>query len=273
MKKTLLSIFGLGLLVSGHAQTYSPSASVLPNGTLNQAYVGQVINFTVPLTSTVDGATVGSAVAAAFPQAALVTGLLSGQSFPLNVQSVTLDVAGLPAGVTATCDATPCTYVAGASGSITLSGTPTQAGTFTVDITSLTAGEADLSAFAGALSGFGIPSTFAIPQPVPGALDETGYVMAVSDPNGIEETNEIFSLGLYPNPTQGVSILELNSNVAQLATIEVYSITGAIVKTRTESIRLGKNRINLDMTDLPSGIYLVKAEIGGRQALIRTQKN
>ncbi|MBI1289476.1 MAG: T9SS type A sorting domain-containing protein [Flavobacteriales bacterium] len=273
MKRTLLSILTLSAAFAVNAQVYNPSASALPSGTINEAYAGQVINFTVPLTSTVDGATVGSAVAAAFPQAAAITGLLGGQSFPLNVQSVTLSVTGLPAGVTATCDATPCTYVAGASGSITLAGTPTQAGNFTIDITSLTSGEADLSAFAGALSGFGIPSTFAIPQPIPGALDETGYTMNVNDPNGIEEANEVFSLSLYPNPTQGVSILDVNSTVSGLAIVEVYSITGALVQTDTKSIRLGSNRINLDMTALPSGIYLVRSDINGHQALVRVQKN
>lgn len=273
MKRTLLSILALGTAFAAHSQMFNPSASVLPAGTLDEVYAGQVINFTVPTTSTVDGATVASAVAAAYPQAAALTGLLSGQSFPLNVSSVTLSVEGLPAGVTGTCDATPCTYVAGAAGSITLAGTPTQAGTFTVDITSLTSGEADLSQFASQLAIAGIPSTFALPQPVPGALDETGYTMAVSDPNGIEEANEVFALSLYPNPTQGVSILDVNSTVAGLATVEVYSITGALVQTDSKSIRLGSNRINLDMAALPAGIYMVRADINGHQALVRVQKN
>ncbi|MCF8463656.1 MAG: T9SS type A sorting domain-containing protein [Flavobacteriales bacterium] len=273
MKKTLLSIFAASIAASvASAQMYSPSASALPAGTIGQAYAGQVINFTVPTTSSVDGATVGNAVASAFPQAALVTSLLAGQTFPLTVSSTTLSVSGLPAGVTATCDATPCTYIAGASGSITLSGTPTQPGTFTIDIASVTSGEADLSAFAGALSGFGIPSSFAIPQPIPGALDEEGYTMNVSDPNGIKESNSVFSLGLYPNPTEGVSTLDVNSTVAGTATIEVYSITGALIQTSSKSIRIGANRLSLDFSSVPAGIYLVKADINGHQALIRTQK-
>lgn len=272
MKKTLLSILTLGFALGANAQMYNPSASALPAGTKDVAYAGQVINFTVPAVSTVDGATVGAAVAAAFPQAAAFTGFLAGQNFPLNVSSTTLSVSGLPAGVTATCDAPPCTYVANASGFFTLAGTPTAAGMFTIDITTLTSGEADLSQFAGQLATFGIPSSFAIPQPIPGALDETGYTMNVADPNGIEENNEVFSLGLYPNPTDGLATLNINSSVAGMTTIEVYSITGALVQTSTKAIRLGANRLNLDLTGVPAGIYLVKADINGHQALIRTQK-
>lgn len=272
MKKTLLSILTLGAAFSVNAQMYTPAASALTSATLNVAYTGQVISFTVPTVSTVDGATVASAVAAAFPQAAAFTGVLSGQTFPLNVSSTTLTITGLPNGISGPCDANPCTYVAGASGSITLAGTPTQAGSFTIDITTLTSGEADLSQYASMLSGFGIPSSFALPQPVPGALDETGYTMSVVNPNGISEANGVFSLGLYPNPTDGRSTLDVNSTVAGMATIEIYSITGALVQTSGRSIRVGANRLNLDLSSVPAGIYLVKANINGHQALIRTQK-
>ncbi|MBP9152572.1 MAG: T9SS type A sorting domain-containing protein [Flavobacteriales bacterium] len=272
MKKTLLSILTLGFAFSANAQMYTPSASALAAGTLGAPYAGQVISFTVPTVATIDGATVASAVAAAFPQAAAFTGMLSGQTFPFNVSSTTLTVTGLPSGILGNCDASPCMYVAGADGSITLAGTPTQAGSFTIDITTLTSGEADLSAFASQLALAGIPSTFAIPQPVPGTLDETGYTMNVTNPNGIKEANGVFSLGLYPNPTEGLSTLDVNSTVAAMATIEVYSITGALVQTSGKSIRVGANRLSLDFSSVPAGIYLVKANINGHQALIRTQK-
>jgi hypothetical protein len=273
MKQTLLSTIALvGLSVASQAQMFNPSASALPGGTMNQAYSGQIINFTVPSTSSVDGGTVASAVVAAFPQASLLTGLLSGQTFPMNVQSTTITVAGLPAGMTATCDASPCTYVAGASGTITLGGTPTASGQFTIDLNTSTSGEADLSAFAGQLSGFGIPSTFAIPQPVPGALDEDGYTLFVNNPNGIAEQNKIFSLGFYPNPTEGQSVLDLNTSLSGMATVEVYAITGSLVKTSTHAVRTGANRLALDLSGLRAGIYMVKADINGHQALIRIQK-
>lgn len=274
MKKTLLSILIMGVASMGaNAQMYSPSASALTGGTINTAYAGQAISFTVSSSATVSGSVAEDAIIDAYPAAAAVVGFLglSSQTFDFTVTSTTLDVSGLPAGITMDCGTSPCTFAAGASGTLTLAGTPTVAGNFTVDITTLTAGEVDLSAFAGQLSQFGVPSSLAVPQPVPGALDEDGYTMAVADPNGIAENNEVFSLGLYPNPNDGLATLNINSTVADLATVEVYSITGAMVQTSTNSIRVGANRLNLDLETVPAGIYMVKTNINGSEALVRMQ--
>ena len=275
MKKTLLSVLMLGVAYGANAQ-FSPAASSLPAAAINEAYVGQVIEFTVPASGSVAGSTVAgpliSGLGLPATIAPLIQGVLGSQNVPLAITNSTLSVSGLPAGVTATCDATPCTYMAGASGTITLSGTPTVGGVFTINILTLSNGEADLSALASQDPTGQVPSTFAMPQPVGGAWDEEGYTMNVSDPNGIEESNKVFSLGLYPNPTEGISTLDVNSTVAGMATVEVYSITGSLVKSVAKSIRVGANRLSLDLSAVPAGIYMVKTDINGHQALIRTQK-
>jgi len=263
MKKTLLSVITLSAaLFSAQAQNFSPAGgSALAGGTINQVYAGQVLNFTVPATADVNTSVLGSPIS------------IPGVPIPIpnpnldlsaTVTNVSWAVTGLPAGLTAVCDATPCMYVAGASGTITISGTPTAAGVFTINVTSLTNGSATLPA--------PISQTIAFPQAVPTALDENGYTMSVAGPSGIKEANGVFSLGLYPNPTEGLSTLDVNSTVAGMATIEVYSITGALVQTSSRSIRVGANRLNMDFSPVPAGIYLVKANINGHQALIRTQK-
>jgi hypothetical protein len=277
MKKTLLStitILGFGAY-SALGQMYVPAASALPAGSVGQMYAGQTISFTVPATTTIDGSTVGSAIAAQFPAAAAFTGALSGQTFPLSITSTTLSVDGLPAGITATCSATPCTFVAGASGSFILAGTPTSGGSFTVDITSLTSGSADITAFVAGLPLPipGVPNEIAIPQPVPAVLDEAGYTIVVSGTNGIEESNAIFSLSVFPNPTVNASTLAINSTINGVANVEIYSIAGVLVNSRSEAIRIGANRLSLDMETLPSGNYMVKTIVNGNQALIRVQKN
>lgn len=274
-KKVLSSVVILGLsAASVVAQIYTPGASPLPNGEVGEVYAGQTITFTVPTTATVDGAVVGDAVAAAFPAAAAFTGALAGQSFPLDVISTTLSVAGLPAGVTAACDEPSCLYDAGVSGSITLSGTPTEQGTFTINITSLTSGSADLSDFLSSLP-FpipGIPTTFELPQPAPGAFDESGYTMSVTDPSGIAEQNDAFALSLFPNPTEGIATLTVNSRVSGVANVEVYAITGTLVQRTSQSVVTGVNRLKLDLENVPAGVYMVKTAINGHQALVRVQK-
>jgi hypothetical protein len=274
MKRTLLSILILGIGYGANAQ-FTPASSALPSGTINEVYAGQVINFTVPVTGSVAGSVIADPLLSFVPALAafapLISGALAGQSLPLSITNTTLSVSGLPAGVTATCDATPCTYTAGSSGTITLSGTPDVGGTFSININTLTNGDADLSALASIGMGL-IPSTFALPQSISGVWDEEGYSMMISDPAGIAESNEVFSLGLYPNPTEGISMLDVNSTVAGIATVEVYSITGSLVQTSVKPIRVGANRLTLDFTSVPAGIYLVKADINGHQALVRTQK-
>jgi len=263
MKKTLLSVITLtATLFSAQAQNFSPAGgSTLAGGTLNQAYAGQVLTFTVPATADINTSVLGSPIS------------IPGVPIPIPnpnldlsaaVTNVTWAVEGLPNGLTAVCDASPCTYVSNAGGTITISGTPTEAGVFTINITSLTNGSATLPA--------PISQTIAFPQAVPTVLDESGYTMTVVNPNGIAESNGVFSLGLYPNPTEGLSTLDVNSTIAGMATIEVYSITGALIQTSAKSIRVGANRLNLDLTAVPAGIYLVKSNISGHQALIRTQK-
>lgn len=263
MKKTLLSVFAISLSVAvATAQTFSPAGgTALPGGTLGQAYSGQVLSFTVPASVDINTSVLGDPIA--------VPGVpipIPNPNLDLSaaVTDVTWAVEGLPQGLTAVCDASPCTYVANAAGTITISGTPTEAGTFTINITSLTNGSATLPA--------PISQTIAFPQAVPTVLDESGYTMTVTDPNSIEEANEVFSLGFYPNPTEGNATLDVNSTVAGVATIEVYSITGSLVQTNATSVRLGANRISLDLTAVPAGIYMIKAVINGHQALIRTQK-
>ncbi len=241
--------FVFGSVLTSSAQVFTPSASELPEGDINQPYIGQVINFIVAESVAVDGADFGLPF-----------------SLPLDasVTDASWEVEGLPAGLTATCDATPCTYVANASGYITISGTPTEGGTFTVDITSQTNGAVTLPA--------PISQTIAFPQAVPGLLDEIGYTLVINDPSGIAERNNHFAIDFFPNPTEGNSTLEVNSTISGIAVVEIYSITGALVSTNTEVVRVGTNRLKVDLESDPDGIYLVKAEINGTAALIKIQK-
>lgn len=262
MKKSLLSTIAmLGTTAMVSAQVFTPGASALPDGTLGEAYTDQVISFTVPATADINSSVLGDPISIPGVPIPIPN---PNQEVSADITDVTWAVEGLPAGMTATCDATPCTYVANASGTITISGTPTESGTFTIDITSLTNGSATLPA--------PISQTFAFPQAVPQVLDEPGYEMFVAGPGAISESNDVFSLKLFPNPTADVATLNVNTTVGGVATLEVFSITGALVSTGSEPVRTGMNRLEVDLRGVPAGIYMVKADINGSQALVRVQK-
>lgn len=275
MKKLLLTLVLSGHTLLGHAQMFNPSASALPDGVQGENYIGQQIDFTVPQTATISGTVVEQALGFVFPQTQPVLGFLNlgSQSFNMLVDRTSLLIQGLPNGIAANCDATPCTYISGASGYVTLEGTPAASGQFTVNILTLSEGNVDISAITGGLlSSFGLPTSLDLPTPVPSSLDEEGYTMTITNPNGIEEVNDLYSLALFPNPTIGESSLMINTREQGLAIMEVYSITGALVFAQNVSVRVGQNRIQLNLNSLHQGMYLIKVNINGKQALIRTEK-
>ncbi len=271
MKKTLLSISAiLGLSVAAMAQTYTPAAGTpLANGELGTAYA-QTINAAIPTTVNVTGQTILNLLPSSV--SAIAGGVISPTtSYPVTVTSTTLSVVGAPAGVTENCGG--CVVSGGASRDIVFGGTPTATGNYVIDITSATVGSTTIQSFTIPFGGqFSVPIVGNVDIPaLPNVLDAEGYTMSVSS-TGIKEANAAFSLGLFPNPTEGISTLDVNSTVAGMASIEVYSITGALVMKSSKSIRVGANRLTLDLSAVPAGIYMVKAVINGHQALIRTQK-
>jgi hypothetical protein len=272
MKKTLLTFLSMGVIAVGaSAQTYTPSAgSPLASGELGVAY-SQTINADIPTTAELTGQQILDLLPATV-QAIAGAAINGSTTYPITVSSTVLTVAGLPSGITSDCNG--CTVNGGADRDIVLSGTPSAAGVATVDITSETSGETTIQGFTLPFGGTFDPGIgFPIPIPtIPGVMNAEGYEMNIVDPNGIEEANEVFSLGFYPNPTEGNATLDVNSTVAGIASIEVFSITGALVQTSVTNVRLGANRINLDLTAVPTGIYMIKAVINGHQALVRTQK-
>lgn len=257
------------------AQMFTPSASALPDGEINQVYSEQIIDFTVPATTTVSGEYVAQAIAIVFPAAAGAVGLLGleNQTFDFNVTRTTLVMNGLPVGMSGNCDATPCTYMEGSSGYITVEGTPTEAGNFEVDIITLTEGEADISSLGGGfLDLFGIPSSFGLPTPVPSDLDETGYTISVTDPTSIEEVNIKYDLKIYPNPVSDLATFQFNVPNEKTIELEVYNIAGTLLEKKNVT-NLGKeNTIALDFSNLTPGSYLVKAQINSEIGLLRFEK-
>jgi hypothetical protein len=276
MIRTVYAIaISLILPATAFSQMFNPSASALPDGEINEPYTGQTINFTVPETTTISGLIVEQAIGLLFPQAAPVIGLLGleNQEFDFNVDNTTLIVNGLPSGLSATCDANPCTYIANSSGFITIEGTPTQSGNFTMNITTLSNGEADISSIAGGILGqFGIPTSIDLPAPVSTGLDETGYTLSVTNPNSIAEANDLFGLRLHPNPTSGDVVLAISSKETGTAECAIYSITGSLVNTRSVSINLGENRIQIATNPLAKGLYFLKLTLNDKQGVVRLER-
>ena len=98
--------------------------------------------------------------------------------------------------------------------------------------------------------------------------------VAVSDTCKIGEPNPPFTdlemmdnnknnLSLYPNPSEEITSIDFALNKSSKIKIEVYSINGTKITTLYDDlVKKGPNRLTFDISELNSGIYIVKFENG-----------
>lgn len=86
----------------------------------------------------------------------------------------------------------------------------------------------------------------------PSNLTATGLV-GVSD---ITTGPDVFNL--YPNPTTGNIFFSINSNERQQADIAVTDLTGRIIYSNSQKLSSGANSLQVNISDAPTGLYLLK---------------
>ncbi len=75
---------------------------------------------------------------------------------------------------------------------------------------------------------------------------------------GIAEVSFINSINLFPNPTNGVANLKLQSENAFSSTIKIYNSIGALLKTETVDMQSGLNNYPIDLSNYSNGIYFIE---------------
>ncbi len=70
-------------------------------------------------------------------------------------------------------------------------------------------------------------------------------------------SSEIASFKIYPNPTYGNSIIEVESKESMKVNVQVISIEGKIIIEHDASLTSGTNILNLNTEELKPGIYLM----------------
>jgi hypothetical protein len=89
--------------------------------------------------------------------------------------------------------------------------------------------------------------------------DENIVIDSTSTTATSEPTQKV-SLKLYPNPTKNTLQLELNMPSSASSSIDVYNISGQLVKKISNNYQLynGFNQIQIDNSDLTNGTYFIK---------------
>jgi PKD repeat protein len=75
---------------------------------------------------------------------------------------------------------------------------------------------------------------------------------------GITNSENISVNNLYPNPTDGISYLTLNSKLPSNAKVNIYSIDGRLIFQSNKELTQGENNIRLDLTNIEPGMYFVE---------------
>jgi hypothetical protein len=96
----------------------------------------------------------------------------------------------------------------------------------------------------------------------------TGGVML---PTAIEENN-IVNLKISPNPADYELNVEFSSVNMSRSKVVIYNLLGEVVLTVPEAIYYGRQKINLDVSNLNAGLYLVTLQNGIHTKTLRFSK-
>ena len=75
---------------------------------------------------------------------------------------------------------------------------------------------------------------------------------------------------VFPNPTTGKLNLEYDVSKIEKINTEIYDVTGKLIDYFQEQIFPGENKTEIDLSDLPNGMYIIQTSIGNE--ILETDK-
>jgi hypothetical protein len=87
----------------------------------------------------------------------------------------------------------------------------------------------------------------------------TVLILNIKDNNLNSAVNSV----IYPNPTKNNATLSVDLKQNTSLDVNVYNLVGQLVKTTKAEGQLGENNINVDLSNLTAGIYMVNVNVGG----------
>lgn len=73
---------------------------------------------------------------------------------------------------------------------------------------------------------------------------------------------ETFSVNVFPNPTNNITNIKLNIVEEGDVSMEIISLTGAVVTTQSYGKMIGVNYFTVDASLYPAGVYFVNVKVG-----------
>ena len=73
---------------------------------------------------------------------------------------------------------------------------------------------------------------------------------------GVNENNVSYGLNIYPNPSDGKYTIDLAKHSHQVLQLKVFNISGNCIVD--QSYEKGENSVSFDISNFPTGIYMVR---------------
>lgn len=168
------------------------------------------------------------------------------QQVTINKMTIT---ANPPAGFTAACDVSTCTWNANTKGCIQITGTPTTIGTLPIPMS-----------VAINYTFNGTSGTFNLPNPAPFNIEVVG-------PNAVDDVLNVNAFRFAPcspSPAETNTTLSFSSPIATNMTLMMYDLSGAVVKNAEIRANAGINKYDFHVAGVASGMYIVALNNGTR---------
>ena len=175
------------------------------------------------------------------------TANFAGNSFPLD-SLILLDIVNLPTGMTYECSAPNCTVFANEFVCATIYGTPVNTDDIGDNILQIQA-----QIFSGGFS-------FVVNYPDDLNVDGQYSLVVKSVADCVVSTNDLgdrlTDLHAEPNPTTGRTDIVFETSDQGRVALTVTSLLGTEMSRTVHGLQNGTNRLPVDATDWPAGVYL-----------------
>ncbi len=97
-------------------------------------------------------------------------------------------------------------------------------------------------------------------------------ILTTTAPGGISEQSVFRNAGIYM-VNQGLARLFITTEAETQATVSMISITGQLLKTEIRQVSRGRNELNIDISGLTKGVYVIRlTDSAGQTASIKLVK-